>query len=106
LLFNLLCKLVYNFFSIPPENKQILLLVQCGMGWHMPRPRARSRKVVVCGRFHLGLGFKCNNLIMKAMMVFDREEKNPWSGEIDEFPVDLKSTEGSIPYEFKPSKKI
>jgi hypothetical protein len=43
---------------------------------------------------------------MKATRAVDREERNPWSGEIDEFPVDLKSTEGSIPYEFKPSKKI
>ena len=53
-----------------------------------------------------GSGFKCNSLIMKATRAVDPEEKNPWSGEIDEFPVDLKSTEGDIPYEFKPSKKI
>ncbi|KAJ6708967.1 3-KETOACYL-COA SYNTHASE 2-LIKE [Salix koriyanagi] len=35
-----------------------------------------------------GSGFKCTSLIMKAMRAVDREEKNPWSSEIDEFPVE------------------
>ncbi|KAB5557502.1 hypothetical protein DKX38_008411 [Salix brachista] len=53
-----------------------------------------------------GSGFKCNSLIMKAMRDVDLEENNPWSDEIDGFPVDLKSADGAFPYDFEPSKQI
>ncbi|KAL6968256.1 very-long-chain 3-oxoacyl-CoA synthase [Sarracenia purpurea var. burkii] len=36
-----------------------------------------------------GSGFKCTSLIWHAMRAVDREEMNPWSDEIDGFPVDL-----------------
>ena len=51
-----------------------------------------------------GSGFKCNSLIMKAMRDVDLEEKNPWSNEIDGFPVALMSSDGTFPFDFKPSK--
>ncbi|KAI5589752.1 hypothetical protein BDE02_05G182900 [Populus trichocarpa] len=51
-----------------------------------------------------GSGFKCNSLIMKAMRDVDLEEKNPWSDEIDGFPVALMSSDGTFPFDFKPSK--
>ncbi|KAJ6736175.1 3-KETOACYL-COA SYNTHASE [Salix viminalis] len=53
-----------------------------------------------------GSGFKCNSLIMKAMRDVDLEENNPWSDEIDGFPVDLKSADGAFPYDLEPSKQI
>lgn len=53
-----------------------------------------------------GSGFKCNSLIMKAMRDVDLEEINPWSDEIDGFPVDLKNADGAFPYELEPSKQI
>ncbi|XP_038694818.1 3-ketoacyl-CoA synthase 20-like [Tripterygium wilfordii] len=51
-----------------------------------------------------GSGFKCSSVIWKALRTVDVEEKNPWSEEIDGFPVDLKNI-GSFPYYFEPSKK-
>ncbi|XP_011026331.1 PREDICTED: 3-ketoacyl-CoA synthase 11-like [Populus euphratica] len=70
------------------------------------KAKGRIKKGGRVWQISFGSGFMCNSLIMKATRAVDRDEKNPWSGEIDEFPVDLKSTEGGIPYEFKPSKKI
>lgn len=54
-----------------------------------------------------GSGFKCVSVILKAMRAVDYEEGNPWTEEIDGFPVDLKDGEnGAFPYQFKPSKKV
>ncbi|KAJ6352348.1 hypothetical protein OIU76_001546 [Salix suchowensis] len=53
-----------------------------------------------------GSGFKCNSLIMKAMRDVDLEENNPWSDEIDGFPVDLKSADGAFPYDLEPAEQI
>ncbi|KAJ6773804.1 3-KETOACYL-COA SYNTHASE [Salix purpurea] len=53
-----------------------------------------------------GSGFKCNSLIMKATRDVDLEENNPWSDEIDGFPVDLKSADGAFPYDLEPAKQI
>jgi 3-ketoacyl-CoA synthase len=60
------------------------------------KAKGRIKKGGRVWQISFGSGFKCNSLIMKATRAVDREEKNRWSGEIDEFPVDLKSTEGSI----------
>ena len=55
-----------------------------------------------------GSGFKCCSVFWKAIRTVDREEKNPWSDVIDEFPVvdvDPHSRE-TFPYAFEPSKSI
>ncbi|GAV82013.1 FAE1_CUT1_RppA domain-containing protein/ACP_syn_III_C domain-containing protein [Cephalotus follicularis] len=52
-----------------------------------------------------GSGFKCSSVIWRAMKTVDREKNNPWSDEVDEFPVDLEILE-SFPYHFEASKNV
>ncbi|CAK7346498.1 unnamed protein product [Dovyalis caffra] len=66
--------------------------------------KSRIKKGDRVWQIAFGSGFKCNSLILKAMRAVDREEMNPWSDEIDGFPVDLKSVDGPFPYDFKPSE--
>ncbi|GMH30850.1 hypothetical protein Nepgr_032693 [Nepenthes gracilis] len=49
-----------------------------------------------------GSGFKCSSAIWRAIRTIDREDQNPWSDEIDEFPVHLNNM-GPFPYFFEPS---
>ena len=50
-----------------------------------------------------GSGFKCTSLIWEAIRTVDGGEKmNPWTDEIDDFPVDTQST-GSFSFYFEPS---
>ncbi|XP_030456613.1 3-ketoacyl-CoA synthase 20-like [Syzygium oleosum] len=52
-----------------------------------------------------GSGFKCSSVIWEAIRtVGGRERSNPWTDEIDGFPVPTKNIE-PIPYYFEPSKK-
>ncbi|KAJ9696007.1 hypothetical protein PVL29_008325 [Vitis rotundifolia] len=52
-----------------------------------------------------GSGFKCTSLIWKAMRTVDSGEKmNPWSDEIDEFPVVQPQSTGSFSFFFEPFK--
>ncbi|GAV88455.1 FAE1_CUT1_RppA domain-containing protein/ACP_syn_III_C domain-containing protein [Cephalotus follicularis] len=54
-----------------------------------------------------GAGFKCSSVIWRAIKTVDREKNNPWSDEIDGFPVDVDlDISCSIPYHFEPSEKI
>ncbi|GAV81036.1 FAE1_CUT1_RppA domain-containing protein/ACP_syn_III_C domain-containing protein [Cephalotus follicularis] len=50
-----------------------------------------------------GSGFKCGSTIWRAMRTVDREDNNPWSDEVDGFPVDPEEMD-SFPYHFEPSK--
>ncbi|XP_057964365.1 3-ketoacyl-CoA synthase 20-like [Malania oleifera] len=51
-----------------------------------------------------GSGFKCSSAVWRATRTVDRERKNPWSDEIDQFPVDPQQVVGSFPYYFEPSE--
>ncbi|CAK9143777.1 unnamed protein product [Ilex paraguariensis] len=51
-----------------------------------------------------GSGFKCSSVVWRAMRTVDREKMNPWSDEIDEFPVDLRNVKPFSSDYFKPSK--
>ncbi|KAK1412665.1 hypothetical protein QVD17_34097 [Tagetes erecta] len=48
-----------------------------------------------------GSGFKCNSVIWRAMKSVDHDHTNPWTDEIDMFPVNLVES-GPIPYYFQP----
>ncbi|CAL5425156.1 unnamed protein product [Camellia sinensis] len=50
-----------------------------------------------------GSGFKCASVIWRAIRTIDCKDRNPWSDEINRFPVDLGNI-GSFPYFFEPSK--
>ncbi|XP_059664409.1 3-ketoacyl-CoA synthase 20-like [Cornus florida] len=54
-----------------------------------------------------GSGFKCCSVVWRAIRNVDPEAMNPWTAEIDEFPVDLRNhvQVGLIPYHFEPSKQ-
>ncbi|OWM74149.1 hypothetical protein CDL15_Pgr008460 [Punica granatum] len=51
-----------------------------------------------------GSGFKCHSAIWRVIRMCDPEERNPWSDEINSYPVDLSGV-GSFPYFFEPSKQ-
>ncbi|KAM7521651.1 hypothetical protein LguiA_011553 [Lonicera macranthoides] len=51
-----------------------------------------------------GSGFKCISLFWRAMRNVDYEKLNPWTAEIDGFPLNLDNLE-SFPYSFEPSKQ-
>ncbi|KAF5810628.1 putative FAE1/Type III polyketide synthase-like protein [Helianthus annuus] len=51
-----------------------------------------------------GSGFKCNSVIWRAMKTVDRDDVNPWTDEIDEFPVRLMDCGPSHVY-FEPPTK-
>lgn len=51
-----------------------------------------------------GSGFKCNSAIWRAIRTVEFEKGNPWSDEIDEFPVDVSQL-GIMPFHFELSKK-
>ncbi|KAL6961802.1 very-long-chain 3-oxoacyl-CoA synthase [Sarracenia purpurea var. burkii] len=48
-----------------------------------------------------GSGFKCSSVIWRAIRTINHEEMNPWSDEIDGFPVDLKNMESFIYFNSK-----
>ncbi|KAI3773045.1 hypothetical protein L6452_04243 [Arctium lappa] len=50
-----------------------------------------------------GSGFKCCSVIWRAMKTVGRDDENPWTDEIDEFPVTLQDCE-PIPVFFEPSQ--
>nr|XP_043620229.1 3-ketoacyl-CoA synthase 20-like [Erigeron canadensis] len=49
-----------------------------------------------------GSGFKCNSVIWQATKTVDHDDHNPWTDEIDQFPVSRKDME-PFPVYFKPS---
>lgn len=51
--------------------------------------KGRIKKGNQVWQMAFGSGFKCNSLVWKAIKTIKSEEKNPWSGEIDNFPVDV-----------------
>lgn len=54
-----------------------------------------------------GSGFKCTSLVWEAIRAVNGGEKmNPWSDEIDEFPVVEPETTLPFSYHFEPSKPI
>ncbi|GAV89843.1 FAE1_CUT1_RppA domain-containing protein/ACP_syn_III_C domain-containing protein [Cephalotus follicularis] len=54
-----------------------------------------------------GAGFMCTSVIWRAMKTVDKEKNNPWSDEIDGFPVDVDlEISDSTLYHFEPSEKI
>lgn len=50
-----------------------------------------------------GAGFKCSSVFWRATRTFGYDEMNPWTAEIDEFPVNLDNL-GSFPFFLEPSK--
>ncbi|KAG5567525.1 hypothetical protein RHGRI_002910 [Rhododendron griersonianum] len=50
-----------------------------------------------------GSGFKCCSVVWRAIRTVDDAAMNPWSDEIDGFPVDLSNI-APFPYFFEPSK--
>ncbi|KAF7152361.1 hypothetical protein RHSIM_Rhsim01G0270700 [Rhododendron simsii] len=50
-----------------------------------------------------GSGFKCCSVVWRAIRTVDDAVMNPWSDEIDGFPVDLNNN-APFPYFFEPSK--
>lgn len=55
--------------------------------------KGRVRKGDTLWQIAFGSGFKCTSVIWRANRSIDRDEVNPWSDEIDEFPVDLSQME-------------
>ncbi|GAB4830456.1 hypothetical protein Ancab_020169 [Ancistrocladus abbreviatus] len=52
-----------------------------------------------------GSGFKCSSAIWRVIKTIDHHERhNPWSDEIDAFPVNMAIVNGSFPYFFEQSK--
>ncbi|KAL8236297.1 hypothetical protein R6Q59_017378 [Mikania micrantha] len=49
-----------------------------------------------------GSGFKCSSAIWRAMKTADHGDCNPWTDEIDQFPVNLVDCE-PVPVDFAPS---
>ncbi|XP_015087423.1 3-ketoacyl-CoA synthase 2-like [Solanum pennellii] len=55
--------------------------------------KGRVRKGDTLWQIAFGSGFKCTSVIWRANRSIDRDEVNPWSDEVDEFPVDLSQME-------------
>ncbi|KAI3526666.1 hypothetical protein L1887_05926 [Cichorium endivia] len=51
-----------------------------------------------------GSGFKCSSVVWRALRTVNYDEMNPWTDEIDEFPVDVHCDVGSFSIFFEPSK--
>ncbi|XP_022854725.1 3-ketoacyl-CoA synthase 9-like [Olea europaea var. sylvestris] len=65
--------------------------------------KGRIKKGHILWQLSFGSGFKCSSVVWKAIKNVDREKMNPWSDEIDEFPVDLSNINSSYPYKFERS---
>ncbi|CAI9781227.1 unnamed protein product [Fraxinus pennsylvanica] len=65
--------------------------------------KGRIKEGHILWQISFGSGFKCSSMVWKAIKTVDREKMNPWSDEIDEFPVDLSNINSSYPYEFERS---
>ncbi|KAK1428361.1 hypothetical protein QVD17_17194 [Tagetes erecta] len=50
-----------------------------------------------------GSGFKCSSVVWRARRTVDYDETNPWTGEIDGFPVQVDCDDGPLPF-FESSK--
>ncbi|XP_071718134.1 3-ketoacyl-CoA synthase 11-like [Rutidosis leptorrhynchoides] len=53
-----------------------------------------------------GSGFKCSSVVWRARRTVDYDEMNPWTAEIDEFPVDVDYDDGPLPFFSEPSNYI
>nr|XP_043612278.1 3-ketoacyl-CoA synthase 11-like [Erigeron canadensis] len=51
-----------------------------------------------------GSGFKCCSTVWRARRAVGYDEMNPWSAEIDEFPVHVDYDDGPLPVFFEPTK--
>ncbi|KAK2970199.1 hypothetical protein RJ640_019667 [Escallonia rubra] len=51
-----------------------------------------------------GSGFKCSSAVWRALRNIDYDKTNPWSEEIDEFPVHPDNSDEAFPFSFEPSK--
>ncbi|CAH1439240.1 unnamed protein product [Lactuca virosa] len=51
-----------------------------------------------------GSGFKCSSVVWRAMRTVGYDEMNPWTNEIDGFPVNVECGDGPLPIFFEPSK--
>ncbi|KAK9057348.1 hypothetical protein SSX86_022183 [Deinandra increscens subsp. villosa] len=45
-----------------------------------------------------GSGFKCSSVVWRARRTVDYDEVNPWTGEIDGFPVHVDYDDGPLPF--------
>ncbi|KAL7602340.1 3-ketoacyl-CoA synthase 20 [Lactuca sativa] len=51
-----------------------------------------------------GSGFKCTSVVWRAMRTVDYDEMNPWTNEIDGFPVNVDCDDGPSAIFFEPSQ--
>ncbi|KAK9055744.1 hypothetical protein SSX86_026829 [Deinandra increscens subsp. villosa] len=65
--------------------------------------KGRVKEGKTVWQLSFGSGFKCSSVIWRAMKAVDHDVDNPWTDEIDGFPVIVDC--GSIPVEFAPSSK-
>lgn len=65
--------------------------------------KGRVRKGDRVWQMAFGSGFKCSSVVWRAMRTVGYDEMNPWTAEIDEFPVDVDYDDGPLPVFFEPS---
>ncbi|GKF36255.1 3-ketoacyl-CoA synthase 11-like protein, partial [Tanacetum coccineum] len=65
--------------------------------------KGRVKKGDRAWQIAFGSGFKCNSIVWRAIRTVDRDEYNPWTDEIDGFPVTSLESE-PMPVFFAPSK--
>ncbi|KAL7602344.1 hypothetical protein Lser_V15G27167 [Lactuca serriola] len=68
--------------------------------------KGRVKKGYRVWQIALGSGFKCSSVVWRAMRTVDYDEMNPWTDEIDGFPVvlDCDCDDGPLPYFSEHSK--
>lgn len=71
--------------------------------------KGRVKKGDLLWQIGFGAGFKCSSVVWRAMgdLMKGDDEGNPWSGEIDKYPVNLDSIKPLTEreYFFEPTKK-
>uniref|UniRef100_A0A5B7CFV1 3-ketoacyl-CoA synthase n=1 Tax=Davidia involucrata TaxID=16924 RepID=A0A5B7CFV1_DAVIN len=67
--------------------------------------KGRIKKGDRVWQISFGSGFKCSSVVWRAIRTIDREDMNPWTEEIDQFPVDLSHIK-SFPYYFESSEHV
>ncbi|KAL2510750.1 3-ketoacyl-CoA synthase 17 [Abeliophyllum distichum] len=65
--------------------------------------KGRVKKGHILWQISFGSGFKCSSVVWRAIKNVDIEKMNPWSDEIDGFPVNLSNINSSYPYKFENS---
>ncbi|KAF2911466.1 hypothetical protein DAI22_11g181600 [Oryza sativa Japonica Group] len=115
-------KMAFDHFCIHAGGRAVLDTIEKNLGlgaWHMEPSRmtlyrwgntsssslwyelayaeakGRVRRGQTAWQIAFGSGFKCNSAVWRALRTVepDADERNPWAGEIDSFPVEVPKVE-------------